>query len=786
MNSIFHNDIRSFKFRPIKQQLADKIKKISSSLMCLLIKVKEEDIMSLQNTHATSSVLQQSGKLQQLKNTNQLIKKDKISDASSVIQTSQVQYLAIIYSQYLVFFNENDKELKQPLYYLDIEFAILKTIRTSLEQESKICGINFSKNKQNIAITYVNNNNYKPQQNLYDDIKQQINEIKGQTIQLFSKKKFNIDSQLGVGLTSKVYKVFLTDKRDKPYALKVISKQNMSDDMKDSIRDEIKILKKLTNCKNVNRLYYVYESSSNLYLLLEYKDQPNLKNYTISKEFISENEIKIIMAQILLTLDYIHQKNIIHSDIKPDNILLSKISQDLNSEHIKNISNNNYDEQVDSEQVQDQLLLNQVLEITIADFGFSYDASEGKQSPKEFVSGTAGYFAPEVLKGLNQTFKSDVFSAGCILFNLISNKQLFGGQSKLQILKKNRNCILPTNLDFYVKKYSSDLEDLLRKLLTEDPKARPYSFEALQHKFFNNLRPGINHSLSINKIKQGPEQYHAVQQQFHFKSVQVIDQQLNQGTKTNNNECRMSSLSPFQLMNLNKSKASIHQRQPNINQQSYLEILKKFSNSDQALTPKSKPNQQRFLKAKLPTTPVSKPSKHQVPTFQHFNFKQNNRQDGCESFGSSNQYNKERTKYLQVDQQSQSPSRKRRRNTQKIKKSGTGALPSQFKRSQKITTEIGIEQENEENSKKKEKSIVYNQRDLFQTNLIIPHSNHKKQFSGIKQNAPKRQSSLDLLSKFNLNEDEDIMVESKIQNYIADSKPVMSQINRVHFRRSFN
>lgn len=99
----------------------------------------------------------------------------------------------------------------------------------------------------------------------------------------------------------------------------------------------------------------------------------------------SEDEVRTIMAQLLLSLDLMHRNRIIHRDIKPDNILI------MDKDDLK---------------------------ICISDLGLACRSDD--QEEIQVKCGTPGYVAPEVLQGCNFTTKSDIFSAGSLFFNLIA------------------------------------------------------------------------------------------------------------------------------------------------------------------------------------------------------------------------------------------------------------------------------------------------------------------------------------------------------------------------------
>lgn len=101
-----------------------------------------------------------------------------------------------------------------------------------------------------------------------------------------------------------------------------------------------------------------------------------------------------IIEQILLAMDLMHRKGIIHRDIKPDNILLMSKKD---------------------------------LRLCISDLGLACKADNRKDC--KLKCGTPGYVAPEVLNGEPFTTKADIFSIGCLFYNLLTFKHIFHGRT---------------------------------------------------------------------------------------------------------------------------------------------------------------------------------------------------------------------------------------------------------------------------------------------------------------------------------------------------------------------
>ena len=179
----------------------------------------------------------------------------------------------------------------------------------------------------------------------------------------------------------------------------------------------------------------------------------------------------MIIAQLLLTVDFMSRKGIIHRDLKPENILLSS----------KNKKN---------------------LEIRIADFGFSLQTNldDYEQYCDEgFVCGTGGYIPPEALQGRGFSLKADIFSVGSIMYSLLTLRNLFIGRDQNEILRANQQCDLE-HVPKETRKCSIAAQDLLIKLLSINPESRPTAAEALEHPWFANEQGAVIGSLAVNAM----------------------------------------------------------------------------------------------------------------------------------------------------------------------------------------------------------------------------------------------------------------------------------------------
>lgn len=240
---------------------------------------------------------------------------------------------------------------------------------------------------------------------------------------------YRIDAKLVEGSFSSVFRAtqMLTGC---PVALKLIPKESLLKNVK--LHQEIFILKKIRNKKYMMRLLEVFEDQNNLYLIMEYHNRGDLITYLNNRALLSEEELAPIFKRIVLGIRTLHQLNIIHRDIKMDNILLDRKGKPV-----------------------------------ISDFGISSIVQP--DTLIKDTGGTPAYLAPEVINALGGIcFKTDVWGLGVLLYTLVFGILPFKG-CDFQELYKN---ILSENFDFPVRSASDSLKDLIRKMLKVGIKAR--------------------------------------------------------------------------------------------------------------------------------------------------------------------------------------------------------------------------------------------------------------------------------------------------------------------------
>ncbi|KAG8376953.1 hypothetical protein BUALT_Bualt09G0117700 [Buddleja alternifolia] len=253
---------------------------------------------------------------------------------------------------------------------------------------------------------------------------------------------YMVGKQIGAGSFSTVWharhRVHGTE-----VAIKEIAMARLNSKLQDSLKSEIFILKRI-NHPNIIRLHDMIEESGKMYIVLEYCRGGDLSMYIQQRQGrIPEETAKHFMQQLAEGLKILRENNLIHRDLKPQNLLLSTNGDDCI--------------------------------LKIADFGFASSelplSSARSLQPRglaETLCGSPLYMAPEIMQLQKYDAKADLWSVGAILFQLVTGKTPFTGNNQIQLLQ---NIIKSTELQFppEAKDLNPHCIDLCKKLLRRNP-----------------------------------------------------------------------------------------------------------------------------------------------------------------------------------------------------------------------------------------------------------------------------------------------------------------------------
>ena len=190
------------------------------------------------------------------------------------------------------------------------------------------------------------------------------------------------------------------------------------------------------------------------YMVMEYVDGPDLKEYIRTNSPLNLGNIIKIMDQILSAMSLAHKHNVIHRDLKPQNILMDKHGN-----------------------------------IKIADFGIAVALNQNSVTQTNSAIGSVHYMSPEQTRGGLVTKQSDIYSLGIILYELITGNVPFNGDSAVSIALKHAQEPIPS-----IRKQDPNipqpLENVVLKATAKDPRDRYNSAKEMKDDLDTSLEPG--------------------------------------------------------------------------------------------------------------------------------------------------------------------------------------------------------------------------------------------------------------------------------------------------------
>ena len=294
----------------------------------------------------------------------------------------------------------------------------------------------------------------------------------------------------------------------------------MKEDNKKQIYNEASIMKKLFH-PNIISFKDVFKDTKldYFYIVMEYANDGDLskkiktqKQKTYGDKYFSEEKILQYFDQICRGLQYIHSKNIIHRDIKTQNIFLMKNGK-----------------------------------VKIGDFGISKALTNTKNNASTII-GTPYYFSPEIINGEPYNYKTDIWSLGVVLYEMCCLKLPFESNNIAQLSIK----ILRGKYDPIPNRYSKNMANLIKQMLNIDQKLRPSIFEVIQSPLLKNYHINKNSNKSYkNLIKNKKYILNTNEPQLNYKQNELIlDQRQNERkSDVNKHKYKEKSCSPIKFKN---------------------------------------------------------------------------------------------------------------------------------------------------------------------------------------------------------------------------------------------
>jgi len=239
-----------------------------------------------------------------------------------------------------------------------------------------------------------------------------------------TKKKFLVGETLGTGTFGRVRMVTYNYKKPMYYALKMLKKSEIIRlKQVEHIKSEKSILSQI-NHPFIVVLYASFQDDNNLFMLMEYIIGGELFSQLRKVGRFSNDTSRFYAAEIVLALEYLHSKNIVYRDLKPENLLIDKDG------HMK-----------------------------ITDFGFAKVVEDRTWT----LCGTPEYLAPEIIQSKGHGKAVDWWALGILIYEMLAGYPPFYDENPFGIYQK----ILAGKIEF-PRHFDPNAKDLVKKLLTAD------------------------------------------------------------------------------------------------------------------------------------------------------------------------------------------------------------------------------------------------------------------------------------------------------------------------------
>ena len=252
---------------------------------------------------------------------------------------------------------------------------------------------------------------------------------------------------IGSGKFGNVRAARLIANPNKRFAIKTISKESLGEEKLLLLR-EVDIFTNLDH-PNIVKFFEVYQDEQFFHIAMEFCSGGELLEKLSREEMFSEAETKRIMFQALSAVKHLHEKGIVHRDLKLENFLFENEKPDA--------------------------------AIKLIDFGLAKRYDPVRKNLRTVV-GTPYYVSPELLTG-NYNEKCDEWSLGVMMFIMLTGEPPFNGEDDAEIFKAVSNAQYSMEGEIF-QRLSAECKDLLKKLLEKNVDKRISAAQALEHPWF--------------------------------------------------------------------------------------------------------------------------------------------------------------------------------------------------------------------------------------------------------------------------------------------------------------